>query len=364
MDTKCDICDKSFTRKNHRNAHRAALHPSATPLYNCSEIGCNVGFSFPLQLTAHVKSAHCNDYKCCGHDFKNITAWNGHQLACHVSFEDKLTHSSIQTDESYLPKIYFLIHMSGTYFKIGSTNRPMSQRLSNLKSRYGEEMFVSKSWNMSKKFEQKIVIERPEKELHVLMPQHGFQQKEKKIEYFWFNNNKELEEKWIQYFIGMIVEQHEAKEALLLLDTVVVEHVERKTEKCKREKIENPTERQLKNRERCKKWRLNNKGTWLYCASNGAGIVKVGHTSIPPVERLRIFNRNFSKHGIFTIIQKFHLGDNYKDENPRLHLEGQVIEEMSICFSRIDGTREHFVCSSDDHKKVIEIIEKVIKNNN
>lgn len=363
MDTNCDVCGKPFSQKCHYDRHRATLHPHAPPLYTCTENGCNVGFAFPSDLTAHVKSVHYNDCKCCDYNFKNISNWNRHRLACHDSFDDKLTHSKVQTEEgeNYLPKIYLVIHVSGAYFKIGNTKQPMSQRLAYLKSQNGEEMFVSKSWNVSEKFMQQIVIERLEKELHVHMLELGFLQKKNRLEYFYFRN-KELEEKLIQDFIQSIVEKHEEKEALFL-DTVVVEHVQRKTEKRKYEKATSPTEAQLKKRKYNKEYHQNNKGKWLYCATNGTGIVKVGHTSMAPVQRLQIFNSKKSNHGIFTLMQAFPLGDGYEVENMRLHLEGLVIEKMGINFRRIAGTREHFACSNEDHEKVIKIIENVIIKN-
>lgn len=362
MDLICDMCGKSFFNKRARNRHRVNVHPFAEPVYKCIEADCNACFTFPRELTIHVKSAHCNGYVCCKNDFKKITDWKSHRLRCHASYDDKLTHSILKSNgengENFLKKIYFVIHVSGEYFKIGKTKKPISRKLAELKADRDEEMVICKSWNLSKKFEHEAQVTTLEKELHAHMLQFGFVQKGERREYFYFRN-KELEEKWIQDFIQTTIEQHEAKDALIMLAPVVVECVKRPAKR-KYKKITEPTERQLKERERFKKYRQTNKGKWLYCATNGNGIVKVGHTSQRPVERLGDFSRRASNYGRFTLIKAFTLGDGFEIQTYREYLEKQVIEQMHTHFRLIAGTEEHFECSIADHGTVIEIIENVI----
>lgn len=363
-DIHCDICDKDLASKGHRDRHHITMHPTAPSLYKCTENGCNERFEHSMELKNHVKSVHCMDYKCCGKDFKYHWQWNAHKLKCHTSYEKRATHAAPpQPDgENYLPKIYLFFDENGAYFKVGQTKNMISHRVSQLNSVNGESLVREKSWNLSKKYEEKNVRKSLETKVHCEMLDSVFKQLPLKQEYFYFNN-RELEEKLIQDKISAIIKQDEQEEILTALHSVVINHIERPPKKRKFAVVQNPTKIHLQHRKSHRKCRENTKGPRMYCGFNDVNIVIIGHANQSPTERLQTHNGTRSHYGKFNLLKEFSLGGVYTNATKRTHLKNQIINQMRMRFELVDGSEDHFECSMDDHKKVIEIIEKIIKQN-
>lgn len=355
---KCDICHKPFTTTRVRDRHRATMH-IVPPLYECIEDGCNARFAFPKELQTHITIEHHMNLTCCGTTFKDTWAWNVHQFQCHKSYSERLAHAKTQpVGENYLMKLYLLIHESGSYCKIGRTKNPISLRLANLVTHNNEKMELCKCWDLSEKFEEVVVVHALEKESHYHMLELGFQQKEFTEEYFCFRN-RELEERLIQYFLETLVEQHEAKENVVLLSPVIMEQVERPPKR-KYTRIENPTEQQRKLRQASRQWQQDRKGQWLYFAGAENNIVKIGHTSHNPTSRLSNHNSQWSHYGKFNLICEFPLGEEYKCTTKRSVFEKKAIYALRQRFSLVGVSQEHFKCSESERAEFIAIINKVI----
>lgn len=357
---KCDICPKDFSSTNKRDTHRVNVHSHVEPFYSCTEDLCNKRFNYMHQLQNHVKSEHFMDYKCCGIDFVIKPNWVRHRQSRHATYDDKVKYGLLQktAGENYLPKIYFVIDEHDSFCKVGWTKKPISQKLAALRTKFGENMRPCKSWDLSEKFEEEILVESLETAVHEYMQ---LQFKQRKLEYFYLPN-AELDEKFIKDMIESIIQQHEEKSTPLIRSPVDKEHVPHASKKRKSEINLHPTEEQLKKRERNRKAYHDRKGQWLYCAHNGDNIVKIGETSNPPKKRLQTFYNKDSYYGKFYLIEVFPLGPEYKSSIKRRVLEKRVIQEMGQVFDPVAGTKEHFVCS--DHVRVVSIIKNIIENKN
>lgn len=360
-DLQCDVCGKKpFATKQARDIHRANVHPLVEPFYKCTENGCSECFMYIGQLWSHIKEIHCGNYICCGYNFATKQAWTKHRLSQHINYDDKINHLSSKLDgENYLPKIYFVVEEHGALFKVGSTQHPMSNRLSDINIQYGVHMKLQKCLIMSKKFEEQNLLELAENALIQRLIDLGFQQH--KVEWFHFKH-RELDQKFIEDCMETVIKAYEEKVSMVSIATSQINHVERSRKReCTR--TTNPTNKQLKQREKQQNWYKKSKGRWIYCARSVAvrRIVKIGQTTQNPKYRLQTFSSIKSDYGKFEVIQKFPLDERYQTVIQREGLEKQVIYEMGQRFPRIEGKKEHFECLDD--AQVIQVIEMVLERN-
>lgn len=361
MKSKCDLCPKSFNNTGNRDRHRATVHADRPPFYKCDHGDCTKAFPYAKQLEKHVIAVHYNNYKCsdCGNrDFRTKQMWTRHRLATHASYEEKVQHAA--TGENFLTKIYLFIHESNAYCKIGYTTTPISRRLSELATKHNEDLYCSKFWVLSEKFHQpetEIFVEFMENELHEHMRELGFEQR--KREYFIFRN-RELEEKLIQYLIETIIEKHEQTELPILVpSTEVARTVRKETHKFE---IVQPLEKRLKMRQRKKRQRERQRMNYIYCASNGVNVVKIGETIKNPKRRIAVHNCEASHYDKFTVFHQFALGNRYAAQTTRMNVELRIIIVLRQHFPLVAGSHEHFAVTPSQHAKVIEIIQEIINN--
>ena len=289
---------------------------------------------------------------------------NMHHLSHHALYDEKVTHSLTQREgENYLPKIYIFKDSSGMYFKVGSTTHPISQRLSNLKVKYGRTMECIKSWILSEKFDgrtNEIHVETLENVLHADMGKLDFTHLQDTMDYFLFNNTI-TDEIWLPIYIGIIIEQYYQNDIVPQLPSVVIDHV-KKGQKRKYTRFETPTKSQLKNRERAKKWCDDNRGNYIYFFSNGVDVGKIGETNLKPSQRLNVYNSGPCHFGKCELIWKWPLGSEYDEESARTLLEKRVLAVMGRRFARIGKAKEHFNVLPSEHSEVFELVNKIINN--
>ena len=361
-DLQCNVCMKWFSTQRIRDRHRAKFHRNALPHYKCPLNGCNASFSWLSELNKHNRMIHCNNYKCndCGLDYKNKTYWDVHYLIRHALYEEKLTHSlpPQPEGENYLPKIYLAEHTDEPYFKVGETGNPMKKRLTDLKADEGETLLYVKSWILSAKFTP-IRTKMLEKIIHVRMPTLGF--KQRKEEYFFFNN-KEADKILIIAAITAIIEEYEQMEFVAHVPSRPMKDVKRGEKRKWTPPCENPTEKQLQEREQKKKYRAKHKGQYLYYCSNGVDVGKIGETIKHPPDRISAHNSGASSNGKFDLKKQWLLPEEYKDTNKRRALEFRVRDKMQTRFALVDGKIDHFNILPSEDAEAIAIIDEIINS--